>query len=646
MQVGGRLVGLFEVESDNPDAFKKQDLQIVSSLANQAAAAIEAARLLQKSRANALALGRWARNLMLINRVATTLASSLDAYEILSVTVKHLVELSGVDYGTALVLEQDGKHGLIVTEHPSRQLIDLRLPLHLPPPARQALEEGAPFVVEDAADYPLLEPLKENSPSLQVRSLLLVPLVARGDMIGVLLLASLKQSRSFSSEVKDMCQTMASQAAVAVANARLLKDVQQQKHALVVKSQELTEESSKLDAILNNIADGLVVTDPDGNIILSNPAFCGMAGLSPALSLRGSPLAESFPVTDLEPLVGQALQSPNEIFTRNLDLPDGRVLKTTAIALYLREPALEQPKEAQIGGVVTVLRDITHEVEVDRMKTDFIAAASHELRSPLTSILGFASLIQRDLIRRIIPFANGDENTSHAAHRMLKNLTIIEDESMRLTRLINDMLDIAKMEAGRMEWRMDEADVTEVIGQAVSATAALVEEKGLAIRVQLPPSDLPAVWGDRDRLIQVMSNLLNNAIKYTDEGQIEVRGWTLEVEGGAFLHSGPSPYGSEDGPPTDHGALADLDFSDGKWVVASVTDTGVGIQPGDLPHVFEKFGQVGDTLNNRVPGTGLGLSICKEIIEHHEGHIWVESEQGKGSTFSFALPVRPLPRES
>jgi len=178
------------------------------------------------------------------------------------------------------------------------------------------------------------------------------------------------------------------------------------------------------------------------------------------------------------------------------------VLKTTVTALRLHPTGLEPEKGKQTVGVVIVLRDITHEVEVDRMKTDFIAAVSHELRSPLTSILGFASLIQRDLERRIVPCAGNDETIGQAADRMSQNLTIIEDESMRLTRLINDMLDVAKMEAGRMEWRMDETNLTEVIGQAVATTSALAEEKGLSIRVQLPDNDLPTVWADRDRLVQ------------------------------------------------------------------------------------------------------------------------------------------------
>jgi len=644
MLVGGRLVGLFEVESDRLEAFKKQDLQMTGSLANQAAATIEAARLLKKSRANAAALGKWARNLMLVNRVAATLASSLDAHEILDLTVQHVVELSGVDHGSALILEQDGEHGRITVEHPDRRLANFRLSLPLPDSTQQKLEKGSPCVIENAKDYLLLEPsAEESAPALEVHSLLLVPMVARGEMIGILLLASLDRPRKFSDEEMDICQTVASQAAVAVSNARLIQDVQQQKHALIIKSQELGEESSKLDAILNNIADGLVVTDLEGRVILNNPAFNQIAGLPPA-PLRDRQLAKSFPAADLQSIADQALKSPDQLFTKNLELPDGRVLKTTATALRLPASIPNPERERTVTGAVIVLRDITHEVEVDRMKTEFISAVSHELRSPLTSILGFASLIQRDIYRQIVPCVSSDEKGHQAAARILENLDIIENESMRLTRLINDMLDIAKMEAGRMEWRMDETNLTEVIGQAVTATTALAKEKGLSIRVQLPSYDLPLVWGDRDRLVQVMTNLLNNAIKFTEQGKIEVRGWTLKTARETFEQSGPTPpaYGSAS---TTQGILNELGIADGNWVAVSITDTGVGIQPEDKPYVFEKFRQVGDALTNHVEGTGLGLSICKEIVEHHEGHIWVESEIEKGSTFSFALPIKTFPAE-
>lgn len=630
MFVRGNLIGFFQAESDQPAAFEKQDLQLMTSLANQAGAIIEATRLLRESRAHALALGRWARNLMLINRIATTLATSLDAHEILGLAVQHLAELIGVDYGSALILEQGRRHGLIIAEHPESQLADFRLQLPQMPKAWQTLDAGDVYQAQASDHRELLDALREQHRLIDFRSLLLVPLIARDEMIGILLLVFLEQPRTFTDEEIDICQTVASQAAVAVANAQLLQDIQQQQRALLRKSQELTAESSKLDAILNNVADGLVATDASGRVILSNPAFYEMANLPVTHPVHDQQLTECFPNTILQSLVTQALEAPGSVFTGNLELDGGRVLKASTTALRLPSGNHEADEEPSYS-TITVLRDITREVELDRAKSDFVTAVSHELRTPLTSILGFASLIRREIRRRIIPHLDAKVTPRQASERIQDNLDIIEQESLRITRLINDMLDIAKMEAGRMEWRLDQTNLAEVVNQAVNTTAALAEEKDLPIEITLHPDGLSTVWADRDRLIQVMTNLLANAIKFTERGKIEVRGWTIEVKDGILQRTGPAAI---------RDSLDKLGLSTGEWAVVSVTDTGVGFRQEDAAYIFEKYRQVGDSAISPIKGTGLGLPISKEIIEHHGGRIWAESEYGKGSVFSFALPVR------
>jgi signal transduction histidine kinase len=639
MFIRGKLVGIFAAESDQPAAFEKQDLQLITSLANQAGAMIEAAHLLRKSHTHVSALGRWARNLMLINRVATTLATSLDAHEILAMAVQHLAEMIGVDYGSALMLEQGRQYGLIIAEYPEGQLTDFRLQLPQMPKVWQTLDAGGVYQAQVADHRELLDTLRAQHQLIDFQSLLLVPLIARDEMIGILLLVLVEQSRTFTDEESEICQTIASQAAVAVANARLLQDIQQQQRALFRKSQELTAESSKLDAILNNVADGLVVTDADGRVILSNPAFCEMANLPSTYPMRNQHLTDCFPNPLLQNLMTQALEAPGSMFTENLELDSGRILKVSTTALHLPAENHEADREPPLS-TISVLRDITREVELDRAKTDFITAVSHELRTPLTSVLGFASLIRREIRRRIIPYLNTEEAPQQASERIQDNLDIIEQESLRITRLVNDMLDIAKMEAGRMEWRLGQIDLVEVINQAISATAALAEEKDLPIEMHQHPDGLPAVRADRDRLIQVMTNLLANAIKFTERGKIEVRGWTIEIkEDGVFQCTGPAPLSKS--PTATQVSLDKLDLAPGKWAVVSVVDTGVGFRQEDASYIFEKYRQVGDSAVSPVKGTGLGLSISKEIVEHHGGHIWAESEYGKGSIFSFALPVKP-----
>jgi signal transduction histidine kinase len=278
--------------------------------------------------------------------------------------------------------------------------------------------------------------------------------------------------------------------------------------------------------------------------------------------------------------------------------------------------------------VVTVLRDITQEVEMARMKDEFVSMVSHELRTPLTSVLGFARLIHKQFTRTLQPrIAIDDEKGQGAARRVLANLEIIVAEGERLTRLINNVLDLAKMESGRVEWEMVQVTLGEIIVSSVSAARSLARQKGLTIEVDVAEG-LPPLDGDRDRLVQVVTNLLSNAIKFTDTGQITVRAWLL-APGDSI-----PPFGVRQ---------ADVDLgwpASAPLLAVSVTDTGIGIAEADLPKVFEKFHQVRDrNSETQRPGTGLGLSICRQIVTHHGGHIWVESRPGQGSRFVFTLPL-------
>jgi len=236
--------------------------------------------------------------------------------------------------------------------------------------------------------------------------------------------------------------------------------------------------------------------------------------------------------------------------------------------------------------------------EVDKMKSDFLSNVSHELRTPLTSIASSAKIMLK----------YGDKKPG-TVHRFSQ---IILDESERLARLINDVLDLAKIESGQIEWRMDRINLKELMDRILRIGEPAAKNKDLEIRVENIDETLPRVFGDFDRLVQVLINLVSNAIKFTPEG-------------GCITLSARK--------------------LDENFVEISVRDTGIGIAKEDQRLIFEKFKQVGDTLTEKPKGTGLGLPICKEIIEHHGGRIWVESEPGKGSTFKFTLPILKVKAE-
>ena len=371
--------------------------------------------------------------------------------------------------------------------------------------------------------------------------------------------------------------------------------------------QKVEQRTSEIKAIIDNMVDGLVVVNGDNEITQFNPALAGMIGIDSKVIAMAASYKEIFKVEEITNLVTSTRENLGQVFSEEFSLPERRTGKAVATSISSKSEELDASDlEMNYLGTVILIRDITAEKEVDRMKTDFISTVSHELRTPLTSVLGFAKLIQKKLEESIFPLIQTDDKkVNRSIRQVTENIEIIVSEGTRLTKLINEVLDVAKIEAGKMQWNMEPLAITEVIDRAFSATSALFEQKGLT-SVREIEADLPNVLGDKDRLIQVVINLISNAVKFTDQGSI-----TCRVK------------------------------QDNQSIMVSIVDQGVGISESDQPKVFEKFKQVGDTLTDKPQGTGLGLPISKEIVAHHGGKIWVESEIGKGSTFSFTLPINP-----
>jgi len=280
--------------------------------------------------------------------------------------------------------------------------------------------------------------------------------------------------------------------------------------------------------------------------------------------------------------------------------------------------ALVQRKDGKLVGTRGIIRDVTARKqaeealeqatqaaeEASRAKSTFLTNVSHELRTPLTSVLGFAKLIRRRLTDGVAPaLAGADANAQRVFRQVSDDADVIVAEGQRLTALINDVLELVTIEAGRVEWHMQPVMVGEIIARALAATASLSDAKGLAVQAEIEKA-LPTVVGDPDRLLQVVTNLLSNAIKFTDRGSVTCR---------ARRANGVIQF--------------------------SVSDTGTGIATEDLGKVFEHFVQMADPLADKPTGSGFRLPICKQIIEHHGGRIWVESALGRGSTFTFTLPA-------
>jgi PAS domain S-box-containing protein len=363
---------------------------------------------------------------------------------------------------------------------------------------------------------------------------------------------------------------------------------------------ELQDTLAYLTTIIDNMADGLIVVDKDGVINHINPAASEMFGkaefemIGKNVEILGK---------ELDKLAKKSLNT-EEVVSTEINLVNQRIGK--AVAKSIKKEYFSEESEAKgILGSVILIRDITQEKEVDRLKTEFITVVSHELRTPLTSILGFIEMINKKFVENILPHLDlNDSKLSKAVNKINKNFKIIFSEGARITSLINDVLDISKLESGKAIWNFRKTSMQEVITDAYKAVSSLFEQKGLPFYMEIQPG-LPEINADKERLIQVVINLLSNALKFTEKGYVKCK--------------------------------AQLNGDD---ILVSVEDTGIGIPEEEKDRIFEKFKQVGDLIRGKPKGTGLGLPISKQIVEAHGGEIWVESQLGKGSIFYFTIPLK------
>lgn len=370
-------------------------------------------------------------------------------------------------------------------------------------------------------------------------------------------------------------------------------------YALKDAVMELQDTLSYLTTIIDNMADGLIVVDKDGIINHLNPAASALFG-KPEFEMIGK---EVFTLgKDLEILAKQSLYS-DKVISSEIYLPNNRSGMASAKRIDKENFADDSDAKGIMASVI-LIRDVTKEKEIDRLKTEFITTVSHELRTPLTSILGFVEISNKKFNETILPAIDtSDINVLRATKTLNRNFNIVLSEGERITSLINDILDISKLESGKVIWNFDQIHIEDVINTAHKALSSLFEKKGMLcfINIQL---GLPTIRADRERLIQVVINLLSNALKFADNGKI----------------------------------ICKAELS-GENIVVSVTDEGPGIPKDEQENIFEKFKQVGDMITNKPKGTGLGLPISKKIVEAHGGKMWVESEIGKGSTFYFTIPL-------
>ena len=350
------------------------------------------------------------------------------------------------------------------------------------------------------------------------------------------------------------------------------------------KYQKVAEDKKETEAVIHSIAEGLVVVDSHGKVIMMNPAAEKLLGVSKKDKL-GQQITDN--MKD-EQLVSLIRKHPGK---------EGREIELATHADETKKTlrastAVIENEEGKTVGMVSVLSDITKQKELDQMKSGFVANVSHELRTPLVAMEKSIALI---LNKDAGPLTQTQEQFLSIAHRNLE----------RLSGLINDLLNLSKFEAGKVELKKSPVAIDKVIIESIEGIQNWAKARGVLVITKIEAS-LPEITVDANRIIQVLTNLISNAIKFTPQGG------TITVEAKLF---------------------------DAQSMLISVADTGIGIAKENLSKLFEKFYQVGERVATDISGTGIGLSIVKEIVELHRGRIWAESEKGQGAKFTFTLPV-------
>jgi PAS domain S-box-containing protein len=474
------------------------------------------------------------------------------------------------------------------------------------------LKQKEPIIVNNISNQPSF-----NNPMMlkeKVSSLIALSLFCEEKIVGILYVDDFVP-RNFLPEQIALLSLLAMQAAFGIEKIKLLTQLEKKNH-------ELSKTTEDLKAVLDNSADMIITTNSQSNIVEFNPAGERMLGYKKD-EVCGTPVEKFYRHAEERRKILEKLQKQEQIanYETKLWTKNGKLLDISLSLSQLKD------KEGNIMGTVGISKDISKQKQlekklretnkqleqkikevqkIEQMKSDFLSIVSHELRTPLTSILGFAKMIQRRFTKDIVPSLNTSEiKMAESVDKIQENLKIITSEGERLARLINNVLDLAKIEAGKMEWKVEPSKIEEICMTAMNAVSSLADHKKLSVKL-LPDENLPLVNVDKDRLIQVVTNLFSNAIKFTNTGSVTCVVKNLQNK-----------------------------------LEIRIKDSGIGIKPEDIGKLFEKFKHVGegDTVSDKPKGTGLGLTICKEIIEALGGKIWVESEYGKGSSFIFTLPA-------
>jgi signal transduction histidine kinase/FixJ family two-component response regulator len=507
--------------------------------------------VLLESRRQTASLQRRLDELETLTRLGRTITGTLDLDTVLTAVVEAAVELTSAEEGSLLLLDRDtGELYMRAARNFQEEFVrTFRLPVK-DTMAGSVIRTGQPILLDENT------PQKIKTTYL-VQSLLYVPLVLNGTVFGVLGVDNRQNRLPFTDHHVKLITALAEFAVIALENSRLFS--------------ETAAERSKLETVLTEVKDGVIILDQDQRLVLINAVVREALHLD-AGNLAGRPFQDVFN----QPVLLELLESLGTSLSNRaeLSLEDGRVFSVQVSPI------------PQVGLAFT-LSDITNLKKLDRIKTDFVQTVSHDLRSPLTAILGYAELIeragavndlQRDFIRRV----------QISVHN--------------ITSLVDDLLDLGRIESG-FDTRKEVVSLDQILRYSVDGLKKQLSEKSQTMDLSLV-DPFPSIFANPVQMRQMVENLLDNALKYTPAGGMIRVSATLEQN----------------------------------QIILQVADSGIGIPSLDLPYIFDRFYRASNASGEMV-GTGLGLAIVKSIVDNHLGRIWVDSTVGKGTTFTIVLPL-------
>ena len=535
-------------------------------------------------------LGRT-RELAALLAISQTATQSLETEKILNDTLDKSLEILDFDVGYVRTLDAEKKNLIVRVARglSSPEFLSTSFPMDSPDPivGKIVFKTQKPYIGTDIRKDPMFQARTMEKEG--VISLAMVPIVSKQRAMGFIAVGSKKLHKFTKREVR-LLVAFSSQLGSALENAQLYDEV--------------NKEKAYIENLVDNAGDAIISTDVEDRILTWNHGAEVIFGYS-----KEETVGQSLTILLPSHRAGELEEIRDKVrltgVIRNLEVrrirKDGIIIEASLAVSPIRD------KDDNVIGFLHLARDVTEKKryeqrlkELDKMKSAFVSNVSHELRTPLTAIKASAD----NMLDRLIGDLNG---------KQVGYLTRIKSNSDRLARLINDLLDLSTIEAGKIDLRPANLPLVTLAKEAAESLRPVAAEKLINLTVMSADPGFIA-WADRDKVIQVLMNLIGNALKFT---------------------------------PTGGKVTIAVTKNSAAWMQISVTDTGPGIPAEEVNKVFGRFYQIGQAGMQKTQGTGLGLAISKALVEMHGGKIWAESEPGKGSTFSFTLPAeQPFQRES